>query len=167
MPKKGVSSAPEYVVGTLTWATTGRSTWLAPGIPASCSRKKHTALPRSAHEPPPKDTTTSIASRRAWSSAAWTEGAGTWDVTSANVDASDRPSLATTCSPSGDAARPAVVTSSARRAPIVRRRSGRRPTLPSPNTICWARAVWVHAAGIARTLGLPATARRSRPRPAG
>ena len=70
----------------LMWGTTGRSTWLAPGMPASCSRKKHTALPRSAHDPPPNDTTTSMPSRRAWSTACCTSGTGTCDWTSSNVD---------------------------------------------------------------------------------
>ena len=69
----------------LTCGSTGRSRWVAPGMPASCSRKKHTALPRSAHEPPPKLTTTSTASRRAWSTACCTSGTGTCDSTSAKV----------------------------------------------------------------------------------
>ena len=116
----------------LMWGTTGRSTWLAPGMPASCSRKKHTALPRSAHEPPPNDTTTSIPSRRAWSTACCTSGTGTCDCTSAKVDASARPSSFTTRWPSGEADRPAVVTSRALRAPSTFTSSGSRSSDPSP-----------------------------------
>src|SRR5688572_22919444 len=80
MPKNGVSSAPEYVVGTDTCGRAGRCRYDAPGVPASCSRKKHTALPRSAHEPPPNDTSPSTPSLRAWPTASCTMVVGTWDL---------------------------------------------------------------------------------------
>ena len=64
-------------------------------MPASCSMKKHTALPRSAHDPPPKVTTPSTPSRRACSTACCTSGTGTCDSTSAKVDASVRPTRPT------------------------------------------------------------------------
>src|SRR5437667_12817747 len=102
MPKNGVSSAPEYVVGTDTWGRAGRSKYDAPGVPASCSVKKHTALPRSAHDPPPNDTTQSTPSRRACSSAACTVDVGTWELTPSNVDATSEPSDRTTPSPYRD-----------------------------------------------------------------
>ena len=50
-----------------------------------------TALPRSAHEPPPNDTMPSMPSRRAWRSASCTSGTGTCDSTRSNVDARLRP----------------------------------------------------------------------------
>ena len=77
-------------------------------MPASCSRKKHTALPRSAHEPPPNDTTTSMASRRAWSTACCTSGSR-----HVRLDLGERggersaEQPATTPLPSADASRPA------------------------------------------------------------
>ena len=138
IPKKGVSSAPEYVVGIEMWGSTGRSAKVAPGVPPSCSVKKAIALPASAHEPPPNDTMPSTPSRRDCSSAACTMGVGTCDDTSANVDASDRPSASITRRPSSLPARPGVVTSSTRRTPIDRTSSGSRASAPAPNTICWA-----------------------------
>ena len=44
MPKNGVSSAPEYVVGIAMCGSAGRSAYDAPGVPASCSVKKHDRL---------------------------------------------------------------------------------------------------------------------------
>ena len=57
---------------------------------------------------------------------------GRGDSTSAKVDASVRPSAATTASPSGEPSRPAVVTSSARRAPIDLRQLRQRVERPGP-----------------------------------
>ena len=85
------------------------------GCAGSCSVKKHTALPRSAHDPPPNDTTASTPSRRACCTAFCTSGTGTCDVTSANVEANALPSAPRTCPPSSLALRPSVVTNSARR----------------------------------------------------
>src|SRR5882672_1881591 len=144
IPKKPVSSAPEYVVGIAMCGSAGRSTYDAPGVPASCSVKKHTALPVSAHEPPPNDTTASTASRRACCTARCTNGTGTCDSTSANVDASADPSTDRTRLPSSDSLRPLVVTSSTRRAPSALSRSDSRFSEPAPNTSCWAKPVWVH-----------------------
>src|SRR5437588_5283156 len=91
IPKNGVSSAPEYVVGTDTCGSAGRSKYDAPGVPASCSVKKQTALPRSAHDPPPNETTQSTPSRRACCSAACTVDVGTCEPTPSNVEASSEP----------------------------------------------------------------------------
>src|SRR5947209_3821148 len=81
MPKNGVSSAPEYVVGMATCGSTGRSTNDTPGVPARCSTKNDTALPRSAHEPPPNDTTQSTLSSPACLTAASTVDVGTCERT--------------------------------------------------------------------------------------
>src|SRR3954451_15722809 len=88
IPKNGVSSAPEYVVGMEMCGSAGRSAYDAPGVPACCSTKKHTALPRSAHEPPPNDRSTSTSSASAWRTAACTAVVGTCDSTPSNVDVS-------------------------------------------------------------------------------
>src|SRR3954451_11311345 len=108
IPKNGVSSAPEYVVGMEMCGSPGRSAYDAPGVPACCSTKKHTALPRSAHDPPPNDTTESTPSLFACCTAAWTALVGTWERTPSNVPARDRASLATTRSPSSELRRPVV-----------------------------------------------------------
>src|SRR5690606_41362015 len=87
MPKKGVSSAPEHVVGTDTWTSEGRSAYEAPGAPDSCTSKSQTASARSAQDPPPKDTTAAIASRRAPRPASRTPLVGTWASASAKLEA--------------------------------------------------------------------------------
>src|SRR4051812_44648652 len=126
----------------------GRSAYEAPGVPASCSVKKHAALPRSAHDPPPKDTTASTPSRRACCTAFCTSGTGTCDVTSANVEASALPSAARTRAPSSLASRPSVVTNKARRAPSVRSSPVTSCTRPAPKTSCCASPVCVHRGAI-------------------
>src|SRR5215217_5603052 len=135
----------------------GRSTYEAPGAPDSCSRKKHTALPRSQHEPPPKLATPSTPSRRAWRTAASTAVVGTWERTWAKVDATARPSVRTSRAPSSEASRPSVETSSQRRAPVARSTSGSRDDAPAPNTIRCAKPVWIQAVG---AIGRDATSRR-------
>ncbi len=117
MPKNGVSSAPEYVVGMAIWATTGRSRYEAPGRPARCSVKKHTALPRSAHEPPPKETMASTSDASACCRASWTAVVGTCDRTPSKTATNRRPSRSTSRCPAGDCRRPVVVTSMTRRPP--------------------------------------------------
>ena len=113
-------------MGTATCSSAGRSVYDAPGVPASCSTKYDTALPRSMHEPPPKLTMPSTPSRRACSMAACTADAGTWERTPPNVDATTRSSRATSRTPSGDASRPAVDTTSTRRAPRSRTMAGQQ-----------------------------------------
>src|SRR3954468_22618234 len=91
MPKKPVSSAPEYVVGMATCLIDAWSAYDEPGAPDSCSRKKHTALPRSAHDPPPKLTPPSMPSPCACRSASCTTVVGTCERTPVYVDAIARP----------------------------------------------------------------------------
>jgi hypothetical protein len=52
-----------------------------PGVPARCSTKNDTALPRSAHDPPPNDTTQSTLSSPACLTAASTVEVGTCERT--------------------------------------------------------------------------------------
>src|SRR3954447_6193913 len=144
MPNPPVSSAPEYVVGMAMWGNAGRSANDAPGVPDSCSVKKHTALPMSAHEPPPNETTASTASRRACCTARCTNGTGTCDSASANVDASVDPSALRTRAPSSESCRPSVVTRNTRRAPSALSNSPTLVTVPAPKTSCCAKPVCVH-----------------------
>ena len=123
----------------LTCGSTGRSRWVAPGMPASCSRKKHTALPRSAHDPPPKLTTRVDRVAAGLQHGLLHErhrhvrldlGEGGLEVAAEQ--------RARTRSPSGDASRPAVVTSIALRAPMALSTAGSWSRDPAPNTSCCA-----------------------------
>src|SRR3954463_5578979 len=99
MPKTPVSSAPEYVVGIATCLIVDVSAYDEPGAPDSCSRKKHTALPRSAHDPPPKLTTPSMPTLCASRSASCTTVVGTCERTPVYCDAIARPIERTTRAP--------------------------------------------------------------------
>src|SRR5258708_23098591 len=111
----------------------GGSVYDPRGVPASRSRNQHTALPRSAHDPPPKLTIPSIRSWRADATASSTALVGTCGRTPSNTTTADRPSLSITRSPPSEHPRPLVVTTMTRRAPISLTTPPPPPTPPHPH----------------------------------
>ena len=124
------STPGEYVVGTATWTSPGRSSTLRPGTPACCSVKKATALPQSTTAPPPKVTIPSAPSPWTAAWAARTESTGRWGSTPANVDASARPTSAGQPARRRRRGRPALVMSTTRRRPSSRSIAGRSASAP-------------------------------------